>query len=512
MNEPRPQRNPRRRYRRFRSRPDRTGRDDRPDPRPRLPRADSLEVGLAAAFGKNSGPPRSSLGNIRPVLLKEAEGESSLVVKPTSDAMPLKEEAGDRYRFDGEIARGGMGAVLRGRDVDLGRDLAVKVLLEKYANRPDVARRFIEEAQIGGQLQHPGVVPIYDIGQFGDRPFFTMKLVKGQTLAAILGERTDPSADRPRLLGIALQVSQAMAYAHAKGVIHRDLKPANIMVGAFGEVQVMDWGLAKVLAEGGIARRRTRQPGASRARRNDDPHCAEHRLSRKLRHRHRGRLGPGHAGLHAARAGQRRHRQPRSPRRRLRAGRDPLRDPHRQAAVSGAVGRGSAPQGGQRGPGRRHGAAGRLRGGRGTRRVDKEVPVARTDRPAEGRSGVADGLSDYLDGVQERLQEAERERAVAVARAEEEAKTRQVAEEKAAEQRKRRRVQAQLAASVAALLLGAVSVAWWQTEQANARRETDLRRQLADEQRAAADNCPARSQRRGRSRAVGPGRGGPEGR
>ena len=142
---------------------------------------------------------------MRPVLLKEAEGESSLVVKPKSDAMPPKDEAGDRYQFDGEIARGGMGAVLRGRDVDLGRDLAVKVLLEKYVNRPDVARRFIEEAQIGGQLQHPGVVPVYDIGRFGDRPFFTMKLVKGQTLAAILGERTDPAADRPRLLGIAFR-------------------------------------------------------------------------------------------------------------------------------------------------------------------------------------------------------------------------------------------------------------------------------------------------------------------
>ena len=128
---------------------------------------------------------------MRPVLLKEAEGESALVVKPQSDAMPLKDETGDRYQLSGEIARGGMGAVLRGRDVDLGRDLAVKVLLEKYADRPEVARRFIEEAQIGGQLQHPGVVPVYDIGRFGDRPFFTMKLVKGQTLAAILGERTD---------------------------------------------------------------------------------------------------------------------------------------------------------------------------------------------------------------------------------------------------------------------------------------------------------------------------------
>jgi tetratricopeptide (TPR) repeat protein len=102
-------------------------------------------------------------------------------------------------------------------------------------------------------LQHPGVVPVYDIGRFGDRPFFTMKLVKGQTLQALLSERTDLMADRPRILGIALQVAQTLAYAHAKGVIHRDLKPANIMVGAFGEVQVMDWGLAKVLAEGGAA-------------------------------------------------------------------------------------------------------------------------------------------------------------------------------------------------------------------------------------------------------------------
>src|SRR5262245_63166477 len=82
-----------------------------------------------------------------------------------------------------------MGAVLSGRDVDLGRDLAVKVLLEKYVDRPEVSRRFVEEAQIGGQLQHPGVVPVYDIGCFGERPFFTMKLVKGKTLAALLAER-----------------------------------------------------------------------------------------------------------------------------------------------------------------------------------------------------------------------------------------------------------------------------------------------------------------------------------
>src|SRR5262249_58088912 len=122
-----------------------------------------------------------------------------------------------------------------------------------YADRPEVVGRFLEEAQVGAQLQHPGVVPVYDIGRFGDRPFFTMKLVKGHSLSQLLGQREQPTEDRPRLLGVALQVAQAMAYAHAKGVIHRDLKPANVMVGAFGEVQVMDWGLAKVLQAGGIA-------------------------------------------------------------------------------------------------------------------------------------------------------------------------------------------------------------------------------------------------------------------
>jgi serine/threonine-protein kinase len=222
--------------------------------------ADSLDAGLAAGFGRPTDGPgsvleglRSRFGPLQPVLLGEAEGESAHIVQPKSDAMPTPEQTGDRYQLQGEIARGGMGAVLRGRDVDLGRDLAVKVLLEKYADRPDVVQRFLDEAQVGAQLQHPGVVPVYDIGRFGARPFFTMKLVKGHTLAALLAERTDPAADRPRLLGIALQVAQTLAYAHAKGVIHRDLKPGNIMVGAFGEVQVMDWGLAKVLQEGGIA-------------------------------------------------------------------------------------------------------------------------------------------------------------------------------------------------------------------------------------------------------------------
>src|SRR5262249_13110279 len=215
--------------------------------------ADSLEAGLAAGFGRPAQGRRPGPGAPQgPVLLKE-EGAATPVVTPPSDPMPPPGHVGDRYVLFGETARGGMGCVLRGRDADLGRDLAVKVLLQKHADRPEVVRRFVEEAQLGAQLQHPGVVPVYDAGRFGDRPFFTMKLVKGHTLAQLLAGRQGPAADLPRLLNVALQVCQAVAYAHAHGVIHRDLKPANVMLGTFGEVQVMDWGLAKVLPQGGVA-------------------------------------------------------------------------------------------------------------------------------------------------------------------------------------------------------------------------------------------------------------------
>ncbi len=156
-----------------------------------------------------------------------------------------------RYQLLGEIARGGMGLVLRGRDPDLGRDLALKILLDQHRDRSDLVDRFVEEAQICGQLQHPGVVPVYDLGTLADhRPFFTMKLVKGQTLAALLTER-GAEPDLPRFLSIFEAICQTMAYAHSRGVIHRDLKPSNVMVGSFGEVQVMDWGLAKVLPKDG---------------------------------------------------------------------------------------------------------------------------------------------------------------------------------------------------------------------------------------------------------------------
>jgi eukaryotic-like serine/threonine-protein kinase len=195
-----------------------------------------------------------SIGSIPRVLLPDTRqnDDGQAIIKPSSPEMPAPSERGDRYQLFGEIARGGMGAVLMGRDPDLGRDLALKVLLEGHRDNPDLLRRFVEEAQIGGQLQHPGIVPVYELGTFADsRPYFTMKLVKGRTLAALLRDRQNLHDDLPRFLGILEQVCQTVAYAHSRGVIHRDLKPANLMVGSFGEVQVMDWGLAKVLKVGG---------------------------------------------------------------------------------------------------------------------------------------------------------------------------------------------------------------------------------------------------------------------
>jgi tetratricopeptide (TPR) repeat protein len=153
-----------------------------------------------------------------------------------------------RYHIEGEIAHGGVGMVLRAHDAAFQRSLAVKVLLAKHRGKPEVAQRFLEEAQVMGQLQHPGIPPVYDLGALPDgRPYFALKLIKGQTLAALLQERQHPADDLPRFLAIFGQVCQTLAYAHSRGILHRDLKPSNIMVGAFGEVQVMDWGLAKVL-------------------------------------------------------------------------------------------------------------------------------------------------------------------------------------------------------------------------------------------------------------------------
>ena len=182
--------------------------------------------GSAAASGEMAVPLAPSMqstwnvGNGPPprVRLHDLDDDEPLV-RPRCPEMPATPEGSwGRYQLQGEIARGGMGAVIKGRDVNLGRDLAIKVLLESHRGDPQVVRRFIEEAQIGGQLQHPGIVPVYELGTCADRrPYFAMKLVKGRTLASMLQARDGPWQDLPRFLAIFEQVCQTMAYAHARG-------------------------------------------------------------------------------------------------------------------------------------------------------------------------------------------------------------------------------------------------------------------------------------------------------
>jgi eukaryotic-like serine/threonine-protein kinase len=156
----------------------------------------------------------------------------------------------ERYELLEEIARGGMGVVYKARDHVLDRDVVVKTLLQVPSSDSAIAARFREEARITGQLQHPAIPPVHDLGTLPDgRPFLAMKLIKGNTLDHILKARPDPASERGTYLAYFEQIAQGVAYAHAHRVIHRDLKPSNVMIGAFGEVQVMDWGLAKVLSE-----------------------------------------------------------------------------------------------------------------------------------------------------------------------------------------------------------------------------------------------------------------------
>ncbi|MCA8953028.1 MAG: protein kinase [Planctomycetes bacterium] len=156
-----------------------------------------------------------------------------------------------RYRIEGEIGRGGMGIVYRALEPGLRRSLALKRLRAAASDRDRA--RFVEEARVTAQLDHPGIVPVHELGADADgRAWFTMPLVRGRTFADVIaslhgGDRLDfvGSAFRTAL-DVLVRVCEAVAFAHSRAVVHRDLKPSNVMVGPFGEVYVMDWGLAQV--------------------------------------------------------------------------------------------------------------------------------------------------------------------------------------------------------------------------------------------------------------------------
>ncbi len=432
--------------------------------------------------------PRVHLRDTEPFTGPGAEGRAS------SAEMPDPSDRLARLQLLGEVARGGMGAIIKGRDRDLGRDLAVKVLLEQHREKPELIRRFVEEAQISGQLQHPGVVPVYELGTLEDhRPYFAMKLVKGRTLADLLEECAGAAEDQPRLLGVFEQVCLTMAYAHSRGVIHRDLKPSNIMVGSFGEVQVMDWGLAKVLPQAGVA---------------------EDEDAGRIRHETVIRTGRSNTDTELSQAGSIMGTLAYMPPEQASGDLDRLDERadvfalgsilcevltgqpaftgrtvgeiHRKAArgdLTDAFGRLDA-----------CGADAELAG------LAREcLACEREDRPRNA-GAVTERLTAHLAGVQERLRTAELARVEAQARAEEEAKRRiladalaEKAQAHAIEEGRRRRLQVGLAASVLALTTvgGLATTAYLHQRQARAAQvelelnETTL---LHDQARKAPDD------------------------
>lgn len=427
-----------------------------------------IDAGLAAAFGPDPTPG----GWSQPPLLHDESSENTPLVHPSSPEMPRS--ADSRYQLLGEIARGGMGVILKGRDPDLGRDLAFKVLKTELVGRPAAEQRFVEEAQVGGQLQHPGVVPVYNLGRFADgRPYFTMKLVKGRTLADKLTERPNPSAERGKFLHNFLQVCQTVAYAHSKGVIHRDLKPSNIMIGNYGEVLVMDWGLAKVLLRGGIADEERASRMGQRPE-PEEPTVIQTARSGSGSETAAGSVMGTPAFMSPEQAGGEIDKL------------DERVDVFGLGAVLCVILTGQPPYLAE------SAEAVRLMAVRGDlapafRRLeacgtDTELVMLckrclAADRDARPRHAgeVANAVAAHLTEVEGRAQQAEVARAAAEARASEEANTRRVAEEKAAEQRKRRRVQAALGVAFTALVLLGGAFGWWQDRQAGERRAAQAR-------------------------------------
>jgi len=168
----------------------------------------------------------------------------------TGEELPF-ETPGRYAEEETEIGRGGIGRVVVRRDVLLGREVAVKELLPEFqpsrgSEAKDIAERFLTEAKVTARLEHPGIVPVYELGRRADGSlYYSMKRVRGRTLEQALDDCASLS-DRLTLMQHVLDVVQTLAYAHSHGVIHRDLKPGNVMVGEFGETQVLDWGLARV--------------------------------------------------------------------------------------------------------------------------------------------------------------------------------------------------------------------------------------------------------------------------
>ncbi len=232
----------------------------------------AVERGVAAEIAKYSGGASAALASLASSLLpRGVAGGSAGADTPTLtgftpapgghvllQSLDALDRESERYTLNRLHSKGGLGQVWLARDGTLGREVAFKEIRPEYDDRPDVWARFLREAQITGRLEHPGVVPVYELSRRGEggRPFYTMRFIRGRTMreaiAAYQAKRKEGKAgplDLSNLLNAFIGVANAVAYAHAKRVIHRDLKGDNVIVGDYGEVIVLDWGLANSLDE-----------------------------------------------------------------------------------------------------------------------------------------------------------------------------------------------------------------------------------------------------------------------
>ncbi|MDR3633517.1 MAG: serine/threonine protein kinase [Isosphaeraceae bacterium] len=223
-------------------------------------------VSVVRAWAESPDRPLSEFLDGLGVLATPAgAGLERTVTLAHTDRPPVGTAAGPetesaRFRVLRPHARGGLGEVFLAFDAELNRAVALKELQARLAHNPDAQARFLREAEVTGRLEHPGIVPVYSLGRYADgRPYYAMRLIEGETLKGAIerfhrkGASGQGAEDRDlafrRLLRSVVDASNAVAYAHSRGVVHRDLKPENIMLGRFGETLVVDWGVAKVLAD-----------------------------------------------------------------------------------------------------------------------------------------------------------------------------------------------------------------------------------------------------------------------
>ena len=234
--------------------------DDVPPPPPRRS-TDEASLATATGTGTHTGSALDVMGSSAGAWAHRQElGAPELDDRAVQQVAELRRRADgvsrppDRYELRDELARGGVGVIHLAHDRELMRTLVVKTLIEGSNVSDYVLKKFVEEAQVTAQLEHPNIVPVHDFGYFsGGEVFFTMKLVQGRTLKDIIKRlkagdaETTEAYSRTRLLTVFQQVCMAIGFAHSRGVVHRDIKPSNVMIGDYGETLVLDWGVAKVL-------------------------------------------------------------------------------------------------------------------------------------------------------------------------------------------------------------------------------------------------------------------------